>query len=133
MRGDTSDNIFSAYPGVREKGTKNKIGLREAFGDRDSKGYSWNNMMLQRWTDHEGVEHRVKDDYERNQLLCDLTAQPEEIRTIIKQTIDTAIASEKNIPQVGIRLLKFCAAYDLVKVSEQVQSYADPLNARYVL
>jgi 5'-3' exonuclease len=133
MRGDTSDNIFSAYPGVREKGTKNKIGLREAFGDRDSKGYSWNNMMLQRWTDHEGVEHRVKDDYERNQLLCDLTAQPEEIRTIIKQTIDTAIASEKNIPQVGIRLLKFCAAYDLVKVSEQVQSYADPLNARYIL
>jgi 5'-3' exonuclease len=133
MRGDTSDNIFSAYPGVREKGTKNKIGLREAFGDRDSKGYSWNNMMLQRWTDHEGVEHRVKDDYERNQLLCDLTAQPEEIRTVIKQTIDTAIASEKNIPQVGIRLLKFCAAYDLVKVSEQVQSYADPLNARYTL
>ena len=133
MRGDTSDNIFSAYPGVREKGTKNKIGLREAFGDRDSKGYSWNNMMLQRWSDHEGVEHRVKDDYERNQLLCDLTAQPEEIRTIIKQTIDTAIASEKNIPQVGIRLLKFCAAYDLVKVSEQVQSYADPLNARYTL
>jgi 5'-3' exonuclease len=133
MRGDTSDNIFSAYPGVREKGTKNKIGLREAFGDRDSKGYSWNNMMLQRWTDHEGVEHRVKDDYERNQLLCDLTAQPEEIRAVIKQTIDTAIASEKNIPQVGIRLLKFCAAYDLVKVSEQVQSYADPLNARYIL
>ena len=133
MRGDTSDNIFSAYPGVREKGTKNKIGLREAFGDRDSKGYSWNNMMLQRWTDHEGVEHRVKDDYERNQLLCDLTAQPEEIRTIIKQTIDTVINSEKNIPQVGIRLLKFCAAYDLIKVSEQVQSYADPLNARYIL
>ena len=133
MRGDTSDNIFSAYPGVREKGTKNKIGLREAFGDRDSKGYSWNNMMLQRWTDHEGVEHRVKDDYERNQLLCDLTAQPKEIRAVIKQTIDTAIASEKNIPQVGIRLLKFCAAYDLVKVSEQVQSYADPLNARYTL
>ena len=28
MRGDPSDNIFSAYPGVRTKGTKNKIGLR---------------------------------------------------------------------------------------------------------
>jgi 5'-3' exonuclease len=133
MRGDTSDNIFSAYPGVREKGTKNKIGLREAFADRNSQGYNWNNMMLQRWTDHEGVEHRVKDDYERNRLLCDLTAQPTEIRTIINDTINTAINSEKNIPQVGIRLLKFCASYDLVKVSEQVQSYADPLNARYIL
>ena len=49
MRGDVSDNVFSAYPGVREKGTKNKVGLREAFADRDKKGYSWNNMMLQRW------------------------------------------------------------------------------------
>nr|MBC8555656.1 hypothetical protein [Candidatus Brocadiales bacterium] len=52
MRGDTSDNVFSAYPGVRKKGTKNKVGLLDAFEDRDSKGYSWNNMMLQRWTDH---------------------------------------------------------------------------------
>ena len=131
MRGDTSDNIFSAYPGVREKGTKNKVGLREAFADRESKGYSWNNMMLQRWTDHEGVEHRVLDDYNRNVVLCDLSAQPDDVKALIKEAIDTEIAKEKNIPQVGIRLLKFCAEYDLQKVSEQVQSYAEPLNARY--
>jgi 5'-3' exonuclease len=131
MRGDTSDNIFSAYPGVREKGTKNKVGLREAFTDRDSKGWAWNNMMLQKWVDHEGVEHRVLDDYNRNKLLCDLTAQPVEIRAEIMSTIDNAISTPKDIPQVGVRLLKFCAEYDLVKVSEQVQSYAEPLNARY--
>jgi len=133
MRGDTSDNIFSAYPGVREKGTKNKVGLREAFADRDSRGYSWNNMMLQRWSDHEGVEHRVIDDYNRNVILCDLTAQPEEIKNLIKETITTATTAEKNIPQVGIRLMKFCAAYDLNKINEQIESYAEPLNARYVL
>jgi 5'-3' exonuclease len=133
MRGDTSDNIFSAYPGVREKGTKNKVGLREAFADRDTKGYNWNNLMLQRWSDHEGVEHRVVDDYHRNRLLCDLSAQPEDIRSTIKEAIETEIAKEKNIPQVGVRLLKFCAEYDLVKVSEQVQSYAEPLNARYAV
>lgn len=132
MRGDTSDNIFSAYPGVREKGTKNKVGLREAFADRNTKGYSWNNMMLQRWSDHEGKEHRVLDDYNRNVLLCDLTAQPEDIKLIIKETIETATSAEKNISQVGIRLLKFCGEYDLVKVSEQAQSYAEPLNARYI-
>ena len=131
MRGDTSDNIFSAYPGVREKGTKNKIGLREAFSDRDNKGYNWNNMMLQRWTDHEGVEQRVKECYERNKLLCDLSAQPEEIRTIITETITTELNKEKNISQVGIRLLKFCAEYDLQRVSDNVQAYADALNARY--
>jgi 5'-3' exonuclease len=132
MRGDTSDNIFSAYPGVRVKGTKNKVGLTEAFEDRANKGWAWNNLMLQRWTDHEGVEHRVLDDYNRNKLLCDLTEQPEEIRKIINETINTATTAEKNIPQVGIRLMKFCAAYDLQKINEQVQSYADPLNARYI-
>jgi 5'-3' exonuclease len=132
MRGDTSDNIFSAYPGVRVKGTKNKVGLTEAFDDRSNKGWAWNNLMLQRWTDHDGVEHRVLDDYNRNKLLCDLTEQPEEIRKIINETINTATTAEKNIPQVGIRLMKFCAAYDLQKINEQVQSYADPLNARYI-
>jgi 5'-3' exonuclease len=131
MRGDTSDNIFSAYPGVREKGTKNKVGLRDAFADRNNKGYNWNNMMLQKWTDHEGVEHRVLDDYNRNKLLCDLTAQPDNIKLLIQETIDTATTSNKNIPQVGIRLLKLCAEYDLIKISEQIQSYAEPLNARY--
>ena len=30
-------------------------------------------MMLQRWIDHEGVEHRVLDDYTRNVTLCDLS------------------------------------------------------------
>jgi 5'-3' exonuclease len=131
MRGDTSDNIFSAYPGVREKGTKNKVGLRDAFADRDSKGYSWNNMMLQRWTDHEGVEHRVLDDYNRNVQLCDLTAQPEDIKALMKETIESATTADKNISQVGIRLLKLCSEFDLVKISEQIQSYAEPLNARY--
>jgi 5'-3' exonuclease len=131
MRGDTSDNVFSAYPGVREKGTKNKVGLREAYGDRDSKGFSWNNMMLQRWTDHEGREHRVLDDYERNRVLIDLSAQPDEIKNIIEETIATATSANKNISQVGIRLIKFCNLYDLKKIADQAQAYAEPLNARY--
>jgi 5'-3' exonuclease len=131
MRGDTSDNVFSAYPGVREKGTKNKVGLREAFGDRTTKGFNWNNLMLQRWSDHEGKEHRVKEDYERNCQLIDLAAQPDHIRKIINETINTATAANKNITQVGIRLIKFCNLYDLKKIADQAQSYAEPLNARY--
>ena len=131
MRGDTSDNVFSAYPGVREKGTKNKVGLQEAFADRNSKGWAWNNLMLQRWTDHEGKEHRVLEDYNRNIVLCDLQAQPDDVKLQIVETIQAEIDKEKNISQVGIRLMKFCGQHDLVKVSEQIQSYAEPLNARY--
>ena len=133
MRGDTSDNVFSAYPGVRTKGTSKKVGLTEAFEDRSSKGYAWNNLMLQRWTDHEGKEHRVLEDYERNRQLIDLTQQPADIRNIINETITTAISANKHIDQVGIRLIKFCNLYDLKKISDQAQSYAEPLNARYTL
>jgi len=130
MRGDTSDNVFSAYPGVRKKGTKNKVGLLEAFEDKGTKGYNWNNLMLQRWVDHNGEEHRVLEDYNRNVVLCDLTAQPEEIRNIINTTIKNVKA--KQISQVGLRLMKFCATWDLQRVSENAQLYAEPLQARYV-
>ena len=130
MRGDTSDNVFSAYPGVRTKGSKNKVGLLEAFEDRKSRGYSWNNLMLQRWVDHNGVEHRVLEDYQRNVQLCDLTAQPDEIKTLIKETVNTN-AVPKTVDQVGIRMLKFCNAWDMKKIADNIQTYAEPFQAKY--
>ena len=130
MRGDTSDNVFSAYPGVRKKGTKNKVGLLEAFDDRDTKGYNWNNLMLQRWVDHNGDEHRVLDDYNRNVTLCDLSAQPLEIKKIIAETI-AENAKEKATTQVGLKLMKFCAKWDMQRIADNAQLYAEPLNAKY--
>ena len=130
MRGDTSDNVFSAYPGVREKGTKNKVGLREAFADRDKRGYSWNNMMLQRWTDHNGEEHRVLDDYERNRTLIDLTAQPEEIKAKVDQTIRDQV-SHKDVGQVGVHFMRFCGKYELVKLSDAADQVSRWLNETY--
>ena len=124
MRGDPTDNVFSAYPKVR----KNK--LEEAFNDRASKGFAWNNMMLQRWMDHNGVEHRVLEDYERNRKLIDLAAQPQDIRDVITETISTN-AVPKAIDQVGIRLLKFCNLYDLKKITDSIQQYAEPFQAKY--
>jgi len=130
IRGDATDNVFSAYPGVREKGTKNSVGIREAFDDRTKQGYHWNNFLLQRWVDHEGVEHRVKDDYERNKTLIDLKAQPQEI----KDAVDTVIKENVRInttPQVGVHLMKFCGKYELQKISEQAETYSKWLNTPY--
>jgi len=130
MRGDPGDNVFSAYPGVRIKGTKNQVGLTEAFEDRDRKGYAWNNLMLQRWSDHEQVEHRVLDDYERNRILIDLTAQPDEV----KDTVDSAIreqVSHRDIGQVGVRFMQFCGKYELTKCSEHADSFGRWMNATY--
>jgi 5'-3' exonuclease len=129
MRGDVSDNVFSAYPGVRKKGTSKKVGLIEAFEDKTNKGFNWNNMMLQRWVDHNGSEHRVLDDYNRNVILCDLTAQPLHIREEINNSINAV--ERKEVSQVGLRLMKFCAKWDMQRIADQAASYASALNAKY--
>ena len=130
IRGDATDNVFSAYPGVREKGSKNSVGIREAFEDREKQGFKWNNMMLQRWVDHDDVEHRVRDDYERNRTLIDLTAQPEDIKeavdNVIREDVRTQVTSG-----VGIHFMKFCGKYELTRLSEQGESYAKWLNSPY--
>jgi 5'-3' exonuclease len=133
IRGDKSDNVFSAYPGVRKKGTKNKTGLLEAFSDKNKKGFNWNNLQLQRWTDHLGVEHRVLDDYERNRKLIDLTMQPQEI----KDKIDLAIiknVNEKELitaPDINFQFMKFCGVHDLVKLAEHPQSIISWMSKPY--
>jgi len=130
MRGDASDNVFSAFPGVRTKGTKNKVGLQEAFEDRGARGYAWNNLMLQRWTDHEGVEHRVLDDYLRNRILIDLQAQPDEVKAYVDTAIREQI-SHRDIGQVGVRFMKFCGRYELNRASEQAEQFGRWLTATY--
>jgi hypothetical protein len=130
IRGDTSDNVFSAYPGARTKGTSKKVGLTEAFEDRNTKGYSWNNFLLQKWTDHNGQEHRVLDDYERNRVLVDLTKQPAEIRSFINETISTN-SKPKCITQVGSRMIKFCQSYDMKRMIDNIQPFAEPFQANY--
>lgn len=130
MRGDPTDNVFSAYPGVRRKGTKTKTGLEEAFADKDKKGFAWNNLMLQRWTDHNEVEHKVLDDYNRNVVLVDLSAQPDDIKAKITTTIAEG-AVLLNRPMVGAHFLKFCGKYDLIKMSEMADSYVRFLEAPY--
>jgi hypothetical protein len=130
IRGDTSDNIFSAYPGTRTKGTKNKIGMEEAFSDRTTKGFNWNNYMLQTWTDHHGEEHRVRDDYLRNKIMIDLTLQPDDIKNVLDTAIVEAVQAEHK-GQVGMRLLQFCGANNLFKVGDMADDHAKYLSASY--
>ena len=130
IRGDSGDNVFSAFPGCREKGTKNKVGILEAFEDRHKMGFAYNNFMLQRYTDHEGNEVRVKDAFERNKTLIDLKAQPQEIKDAVDQRIRESVRVT-TIPQVGIHFMKFCGRYELTKISEQAETYSKWLNSPY--
>ena len=86
--------------------------------------------MLQRWVDHNGLEHKVLDDYHRNVTLVDLTAQPEEYKLKIAETINTN-ATALSRPMIGAQFLKFCGKYDLVKLSENASNMAEWMTASY--
>ena len=86
--------------------------------------------MLQRWTDHDGVEHRVLDDYLRNRTLIDLRAQPDEVKAYVDAAIREQI-SHRDIGQVGVRFMKFCGRYELNKLSEQAEVVGRWLNQTY--
>lgn len=128
IRGDPTDNVFSAYPGARLKGSKNKTGITEAFEDRERGGYNFNNFMLQRWVDHEEEEHRVRDDYERNRTLIDLTAQPDDIKNACRSVVRDAV-NKPHVGQVGIHFMKFCAKWNLQRLSETATELGEILNS----
>ena len=129
VRGDSSDNVFSAYPGARLKGTKNKTGIMEAFEDRHTGGYNYNNFMLQRWVDHEETEHRVKDDFERNKILIDQLSKPDEIKELCVTRMNEGKQKDP-VANIGIHFMKFCAKWDLQRMSDNAQNYSGMLNGR---
>lgn len=128
MRGDAGDNIFSAYPKVRE--TK----LKAAWVDRIDRGFDWNNIMLQTWTDYnendEPITVRVLDKFKFNTSLIDLTAQPDDIKDLMDSIIVEQVQKDK-ITNVGIHFLRFCDKNGLVNIGKESASHAVYLNAPY--
>jgi 5'-3' exonuclease len=124
IRGDDSDNIMSAFPGVR------KPKMIAAFEDRHNKGYNWNNLMLSKWVDHESMEHRVKDDYERNRMLIDLTQQPPDLIGKFDRCIIDEVNQESK-KQIGLALMKYCNVNGLLRIEKNVSDYSATMSSLY--
>lgn len=138
VRGDSSDNILSAYPGVRENGSAKKPGIIEAYNDRHGRGFEWNNFMLQEWkkvVGREGDEFiyetvRVTDQFKINQELIDLTAQPEDIKALMDAVIVEEVSKPQRM-QVGIWLLRFTEEMGLFNIGRSPNEFATVLAAPY--
>lgn len=132
IRGDTTDNIFSAYPGVREKGTKTSVGVIEAFKDMEGKGYAWNNFMLQKWLDEEQQEQRVKERYEFNKKLIDLQEIPEEVKAKSLEIISEAV-TRKPVPavEIGVGFMRFCGQWDLKRIGDNSEAFMPMMKSKY--
>jgi 5'-3' exonuclease len=134
IRGDASDGIFSAYPGVRYNGSSKRVGIHEAWEDREAQGYAWNNFMLSTWEKAEyGGETKtvtVKEEFAFNEMLIDLTKQPDNIKEIMDHAIIQAV-NKPTVSMVGINFTRFCKKHELPLLSKESDFHAQYLGAGY--
>ena len=86
--------------------------------------------MLSKWVDHNGNDMVVKECYERNKQLVDLSQQPDEVRTNVLTEIVKA-QNSKAVDQVGVRFMKFCNKYSLDRLAQNPTDHAQYLNKAY--
>lgn len=122
FRGDKGDNVMTAYPRVL------KTRLHKALKDP----YELTKLMNETWTftDPETQEQtvfNVKELYEENRLLMDLTKQPDDIKLIIEQTLDTELTNHGKFSH--FHFTKFCGKFGLKQIADNASAFADMFSA----
>lgn len=121
IRGDTGDNVQSAFPGVR------KTRIKKAYTDP----YERVNLMNETWSigvpgDDDYKEFVVKDLYNENKLLMDLQEQPDVIRDRIKETVLSSFEDPGTYSH--FHFLKFLGKYELKKVADSLNNFVPMLS-----
>jgi hypothetical protein len=126
FRGDIGDNVQSSYPRLRA--TK----IKAAYTDEFAKANIMNHTFGVEELDTEGklktYTYKTKDLYEENQLLMDLTKQPEYIRELIDSTIEIAINNRGKYNY--FEFVKFCGKYELIAILNNVSKYSALLSGK---
>lgn len=115
LRGDSGDNVMSAFPRVR------KTRIKKAYDD----SYERANLMHETWSDAEQT-YVVRDLFEENQLLMDLRHQPEGVREIISSTIEREMEDPGRYSH--FHFLKFLGEYELKKITESIDNFVPMLS-----
>lgn len=113
FRGDTGDNVQSALPKIR------KTRIRKAYDN----SFEFANVMNETWTHPvDGRTMIVKELFKENQLLMDLTMQPEEIQ---KDAIKIILREMEDPGSYSyFHFMKFLGDYELKKIAEQAELFA---------
>jgi hypothetical protein len=118
LRGDTTDNIQSAYPRLRT------TRIEKSYNDP----YDRANLMNEVWTDQNKTEYVVGDMFKENQILIDLEYQPDDIKQLIIETINTELSIQKKFSMFHI--LKFLTKYELNKIKDSIDLFIPMLSKR---
>jgi hypothetical protein len=111
IRGDVGDNVQAAYPRIRS--TK----IKEAYDDP----YKRVNIMNDVWKNQTGKELSVKELFEENEMLMDLSKQPQCVRRKIFETISYEIDNTGQFSH--FHFLRFLGKYQLKKVANQLETF----------
>jgi hypothetical protein len=84
-------------------------------------------MFNETWTNQSNVTFTVKDLFEENRLLMDLSAQPECVRNKINEVI--AYEMENSGKYSHFHFLRFLGKYELKNLAKQLESFI-PLLSR---
>jgi hypothetical protein len=140
IRGDTSDGIFSSYPGARWKGSKKEPGLSDVWLDRKTQGYCWQTIMLKDITKPDGIDDAgntilkttsVGEEYRKNEILINLSMQPQDIVDLM----DADIVTEVDKPlkdRLSFSFMQFCGKYDLPRLAEYPNNHLIYLTKGYL-
>jgi hypothetical protein len=118
LRGDATDNIQSAFPRIQTKR------IEKAYKDPFEKIQ----VMKETWKHPTtGKEFRVEELFEENELLIDLSKQPEPIKQLIQQTIEDAINRPRKFSH--FHFMKYLGKYELDAIARQVDNIVPLLSS----
>ncbi len=125
IRGDAGDNVISSYPRLRS----NKI--KEAYTDK----FKHTNIMkhtfiVEELKDNELKQHEylTKDIFQENELLMDLTKQPDHIKIMLNEHITEAINNRGKYNYIDF--LKYCGRNQLNNIINNVSTYSALLSGK---
>lgn len=116
IRGDNGDNISSSFPRVR------KTRLLKAWNDP----LEMVNLMEENWTDQNGKIMLVKELFKENELLMDLSKQPQEWRDLIDKTINEAMEDPGKFSL--FEFMRFLGKFQMNKVAENINTFSKMLS-----
>jgi hypothetical protein len=120
IRGDTGDNVIAAYPRVREP--KIKSAYENDFDRNNMMQHAYEVEYLDKRTgDMKKKNLVVGEVFEENELLMDLTKQPEAIREMIYESI--LDAKDNRGKYNMIKFLRFCSRAGFQHLISDINKY----------
>lgn len=120
IRGDGGDNVMSAYPRVRE--TKIKASYEDDYERTAVMKHKFEVEYLHPKTGELVKRNYVTEDvFEENEMLMDLTKQPDVIKDMIERSIERSIENRGTYNMV--KFLRFCGRMDFQHIIQSIQNY----------